>query len=63
MTPSTDDLSGQCNLCGWMSRSTPSRTDAQEAAVWHVYEEHPEEWQSLFGDRPPLAQRPWEGTL
>jgi len=39
--------------CGWESAMTPSKTIASCFAVWHVYEDHREEWIRIFGDRPP----------
>lgn len=30
---------------------------AQSAAVWHIYEEHPDTWVATIGDRPPVDKR------
>lgn len=36
----------------------PTREEAQAAAVWHVYDLHPETWLQVIGDRPPVDLRP-----
>lgn len=33
------------------------RAAAQNAAVWHVYDEHRDYWNSTIGDRPPQDER------
>lgn len=49
----------RCLVCDNAERSPfPTRTQAQDAAVWHVYEHHPEEWRRVIGDRPPLNPDP-----
>lgn len=36
----------------------PSRQQAQAAAVWHVYDHHPDQWKAVIGDRAPQDLRP-----
>jgi hypothetical protein len=40
-----------CTRCEWQSTEIPP-LDMSEA-TWHVYEEHRELWNEVFGDRPP----------
>lgn len=43
--------------CVWMSAET--REDiAGCLATWHVYENHPDVWRSVIGDRPPVDPDP-----
>lgn len=51
----------KCSYCD--SRPTwETREEAEAAAVWHVYERHPELWLQEVGDRLPKDFRP-TGTL
>jgi hypothetical protein len=43
--------------CGWQT-AEPEQAVAEALSVWHVYEEHPEVWRRLAGDRPPLDPDP-----
>jgi hypothetical protein len=38
--------------CKWYTIE-PNRHYSGCLASWHVYEEHPDVWRGLFGDRPP----------
>ena len=47
-----------CTLCDWLALE-PTRPVAEAAAVWHIYENHPGEWQSIIGsDRRPRHPDP-----
>jgi hypothetical protein len=46
-----------CNHCDWAT-AEPELAVSQCLATWHVYEEHPEIWQRIFGDRPPRDPDP-----
>jgi hypothetical protein len=48
-------MSAKCKVaeCNWET-DEPSRHISGCLATWHVYEEHPDAWKSLFGDRPPI---------
>jgi hypothetical protein len=46
----------ECGLCLW-SQTWDTVPAAQAAAVWHVANDHPEEWDALIG-RAPLDPRP-----
>ncbi len=50
-----------CQLCPWQSREWPTRDQAGCEATWHVYEDHPEVWRSMFGDNPPRDPHPRKG--
>lgn len=43
--------------CGWTAEA-PVKDIVGCAATWHVYEEHPEVWQKVAGDRPPVDPDP-----
>jgi hypothetical protein len=43
--------------CQWATEA-PIKDVVGCAAAWHVYEEHPEVWRSVFGDRPPQDPDP-----
>lgn len=47
-----------CSLCPWVSRFWPSYDEAGCNATWHVFENHPDHWRALFGDRPPTDPDP-----
>lgn len=52
-------FSAVCNEgCGESPACYESETEAKRAAVWHVYDTHPEVWKRVIGDRPPLDPRP-----
>lgn len=36
-------FTAMCNLCAW-SHVWQNRVDAENAAVWHVFDDHPVEW-------------------
>lgn len=46
-----------CNACTRENHDLlvqwPTREQAQDAAVWHVYESHPAVWLHAIGDRAP----------
>jgi hypothetical protein len=44
-----------CNVadCKWTSGEQPNHAISGCLASWHVYEEHPEIWKRVIGDRPP----------
>jgi len=46
-----------CGLCEWAAEEV-TRHAAGSLASWHVYEQHPDTWRSLFGDRPPIDPDP-----
>lgn len=47
-----------CSECGWASAAYPTRDLAGSRGTWHVFEEHLETYQQLFGDRPPADPDP-----
>ncbi len=49
---------GCCNMCGWQSGPQPSRDIAGYLSTWHVYEQHPEVWRVIAGDRMPADPDP-----
>lgn len=51
-------FSARCKFCGLLPYDFASEKEAQRGAVWHIYEEHPEEWRAVVGDRPPRDLRP-----
>lgn len=57
---SADGVRAQCQIlgCGWTSAKYSLMVQAQRAAVWHVYDEHPDWWQRVVGDRKPRDERP-----
>jgi hypothetical protein len=48
-------MSARCRVlgCGWRS-DEPKEYISGCLATWHVYEEHPDIWKGVFGDRPPI---------
>lgn len=52
------EFSAYCKFCGPSPAVYPSGLEAQRGAVWHVYDDHPEEWRRVVGDRPPRDPRP-----
>ncbi len=50
---------GMCKIpgCAWTVLEAAENI-AQAAAVWHVYEDHPDIWAALAGDRPPRGPDP-----
>lgn len=52
------DQKGVCQICSWEGDSRPDGELARQDAVWHVYEEHREEWLKLIGDRQPERPKP-----
>ena len=53
-----DGFTAQCLHCGDEDPGWPTRTEAQDAAVWHVFEKHPDHWRDVIGQRAPLRPRP-----
>ncbi len=51
---------GVCGMCGWTGPERADVRDAQQDAVWHVYDEHRHEWMRVVGNRPPERPRPAE---
>lgn len=51
-------MHGVCRLCSWEGPERPDTQVAQQDAVWHVYEEHRDEWVKVIGDRPPERPKP-----
>jgi hypothetical protein len=49
---------GRCNRCPWEGPPRHRVEDAQNDAVWHVYETHHLEWVSVVGNRPPSVHDP-----
>jgi hypothetical protein len=43
--------------CGWTAEA-PIKDIAGCAATWHVFERHPEVWESMFGCSPPVDPDP-----
>jgi hypothetical protein len=43
--------------CGWET-GEPNRDIAGCLAAWHVYEDHPDVWLRVIGDRPPADPDP-----
>jgi hypothetical protein len=43
-----------CSLCTWRESWT-TRTAAEAAAVWHVYDDHREVWVERIGTTDPPA--------
>ena len=43
--------------CRWVVEG-PLKDIVGCAASWHVYEEHPEVWLGMFGERPPVDPDP-----
>jgi hypothetical protein len=41
-----------CTNCGWQTLE-PEQVVSGCLAAWHVYEQHPELWRRVMGDRPP----------
>lgn len=52
-------MSAVCRVpgCGWET-SEPIRDIAGCLATWHVYEQHPDVWKDVAGDRPPRDPDP-----
>lgn len=49
-----------CGLCPWV-KSWSTEEVARAAGVWHVYEEHRQEFYATLGERrPPRDPRPRE---
>jgi hypothetical protein len=46
-----------CGHCRW-AESWDSRSNAQDAATWHVFEQHREAWLDAVGNRPPVEPDP-----
>lgn len=47
-----------CYLCSWEGSAWPMASMAQGEAVWHVYEEHRDQWVAHYGDRLPQDPDP-----
>jgi hypothetical protein len=43
--------------CGWQTLN-PEQPVSEGLAVWHVYEDHPDVWRQIAGDRPPRDPDP-----
>lgn len=50
---------GKCTRCLWRESWT-TKLAAMAAAVWHVFEEHPEDWRRVIGKQPPSCLEPKE---
>ena len=52
-------MAHSCNQphCDWRT-AEPDRLISGCLATWHVYEEHPDVWRRVIGDRPPLDPDP-----
>lgn len=58
--PPADDtgFTAQCLTCGHEEPGWATRTEAQDAAVWHVYDSHRDTWRAVIGARAPMRPRP-----
>ena len=50
-------MAASCNFCDWET-GEPQRHVAGCMATWHVYEQHPDIWRQVAGDRPPADPDP-----
>jgi hypothetical protein len=48
----------QIPSCDWVSQWWLFDTHAKDEATWHAYDNHPDEWKTVIGDRPPQNPRP-----
>jgi hypothetical protein len=46
-----------CKYCDWQTLE-PEPAVSGGLATWHVYEQHPEAWRRIVGDRPPRDPDP-----
>jgi hypothetical protein len=58
------EFRARCFACPWESIE-PAQEIAQCMGSWHVYEEHPDIWRHVVGDRPPhdLDPRTADGLM
>lgn len=57
--PAASEYVFRCKLCGHRESWT-TEVAAQAASVWHVYNEHLDEWKHLAGTRRPVDPHPEE---
>jgi hypothetical protein len=54
-----NEYEATCSLCSWREEYLV-REQAEHAAVWHVFEQHRENWNDVIGGRFPRDPRPEE---
>jgi hypothetical protein len=50
-------MAHSCNHCDWAT-AEPEQHVSGPLAAWHVYEDHPDVWRRVIGDRPPRDPDP-----
>lgn len=50
-------MAHSCNYCSW-NTAEPDQLITGCLAAWHVYENHPDVWRAVIGDRLPLDPDP-----
>ena len=50
-------MAHSCGHCEWQTMEPEYRVSGC-LATWHVYENHPDVWRRIMGDRPPRDPDP-----
>lgn len=61
--PGTPPFTPWCFLCkDHLDRGWPTRVEAQDDVVWHVYREHRDHWNRVIGVRLPINPDPRQAS-